>query len=236
MNIWERIKNEPVLLMGLAQAIIAACVSFGLNLTGDQIASIMGLSAAVLAIFVRQAVTPVRSSGDGGTGAGNDRVGSSKPSKSSPTWVPFRALLLGAALLGLPGCAFTRESVVPVLNDVLLVAEDAASILSAIHTAEVVFFRAAPNPDAQSKIERALSDAEIALDVALQTVSATKDISSDAADAAFVEFRKAYQDLVMLAGQLGIAERQPGTHRLALRRGVELKWYEPLALQRRVGE
>ena len=52
--------GEPALLMGFVQAVIALAVSFGLHLTADQIAGIMGLSGAVLAIIVRQNVSPTQ--------------------------------------------------------------------------------------------------------------------------------------------------------------------------------
>lgn len=55
----DRIKNEPAVVLGLVQAIIALVVAFGLDLTGEQTASILAVTAAVLAFVVRQRVTPV---------------------------------------------------------------------------------------------------------------------------------------------------------------------------------
>ena len=51
--------REPVLYMIVVQALIAAVTSFGFELTGDQVSAIMGLSAAVLGLVVRQRVSPV---------------------------------------------------------------------------------------------------------------------------------------------------------------------------------
>jgi hypothetical protein len=45
--------------MIVVQALIAAVTSFGFELTGDQVSAIMGLSAAVLGLVVRQRVSPV---------------------------------------------------------------------------------------------------------------------------------------------------------------------------------
>lgn len=56
MNI---IKNEPVLIQGLVQAILALFLAFGLNLSDEQVASIMAVTAVVLAIVARMFVTPV---------------------------------------------------------------------------------------------------------------------------------------------------------------------------------
>lgn len=66
----ERIKREPVLIMTLVSALIALGVSFGLNLTNEQIGSIMAVSAALLGLITRSLVTPVKPNGSGkGTAA-----------------------------------------------------------------------------------------------------------------------------------------------------------------------
>lgn len=51
--------REPVMFLGVIQAGIAAAVLFGFNLTPEQIFSVIGLSAAILAFIARSAVTPV---------------------------------------------------------------------------------------------------------------------------------------------------------------------------------
>jgi hypothetical protein len=56
----ERIKNEPVLVTALVQALLIAGVNFGLDLSDGQQASILGLAAAVLALVARSQVTPSR--------------------------------------------------------------------------------------------------------------------------------------------------------------------------------
>lgn len=53
-SLWGR---EPALILGLVQAAIALAVGFGLNLDGQQVALIMGFSAALLSVVVRQRVT-----------------------------------------------------------------------------------------------------------------------------------------------------------------------------------
>ena len=63
---FERIKNEPAVVAGLVQAVLALLVAFGLDLTGEQIASVLAVTAAGLALFVRSQVAPVRSLKDKG--------------------------------------------------------------------------------------------------------------------------------------------------------------------------
>lgn len=56
MNV--RFKDEPALVLALVQAVIAVAVSFGLDLSPEQVGSILALSAAAAAVFLRQRVTP----------------------------------------------------------------------------------------------------------------------------------------------------------------------------------
>jgi len=54
-------RREPVLIIGLLQAIIAALVVFGLiNWSATQVAAVEGLLAAILSVIVRQVVTPAK--------------------------------------------------------------------------------------------------------------------------------------------------------------------------------
>ena len=52
-------KLEPVAVMAVVQAGIAAATAFGLNWTAEQIAGVIGLSSAVLGVLVRSQVSPV---------------------------------------------------------------------------------------------------------------------------------------------------------------------------------
>jgi len=56
----DRIKNEPVLVTAFVQAVLGLLLAFGLNLSNEQVASIMGLTAAGLAFIARSKVTPVQ--------------------------------------------------------------------------------------------------------------------------------------------------------------------------------
>lgn len=54
----DRLSQEPVLVLAVVQATLALVVSFGLQLTGEQVGAILAVSAAVLGLIARQKVTP----------------------------------------------------------------------------------------------------------------------------------------------------------------------------------
>ena len=62
-SIIDRVRREPALVSGLVTAVLALAVSFGLDLTEEQVGSILAVVAAVMALVVRQQVTPT--AGDG---------------------------------------------------------------------------------------------------------------------------------------------------------------------------
>jgi hypothetical protein len=57
-KVLDTIKREPALVAGVVQALLAVLVAFGVPLSDVQVAAVLGLSAAVLAVVVRQRVTP----------------------------------------------------------------------------------------------------------------------------------------------------------------------------------
>lgn len=54
----DLIKNEPVLISGLIQAIIGVLLAFGVSVSDEQTGSIMAITAVILAILARLFVTP----------------------------------------------------------------------------------------------------------------------------------------------------------------------------------
>ena len=54
----EKIKSEPVLVVAFVQAVLVLLVAFGLDLTKEQAAAILGVTGAVLAFVARSKVTP----------------------------------------------------------------------------------------------------------------------------------------------------------------------------------
>lgn len=53
--IWNR---EPALIAGVVQAVLALLLAFGVDLTQEQVGAILAVTAALLAVVVRQRVTP----------------------------------------------------------------------------------------------------------------------------------------------------------------------------------
>jgi hypothetical protein len=53
------LRNEPVLIVGLVEVVLGMFLAFGVDLTNEQVGSIMALTSIVLAILVRMFVTPV---------------------------------------------------------------------------------------------------------------------------------------------------------------------------------
>lgn len=59
MSVKEKIQGEPILLTGLASAIILLAVTFGASLTDAQQGAIIGVVVAVAAFFGRSKVSPI---------------------------------------------------------------------------------------------------------------------------------------------------------------------------------
>lgn len=56
----EKLRNEPVLITGVVQAVLALVVAFGLDLSQEQVGAILAVTAAVLALVARsQSYGPV---------------------------------------------------------------------------------------------------------------------------------------------------------------------------------
>lgn len=55
----NRVRREPVLVTALVQAVLGLLLAFGLDMTNEQVGSIMALTAALLAFVARRRVTPI---------------------------------------------------------------------------------------------------------------------------------------------------------------------------------
>ena len=53
-------KSEPAIIMSVLQAALALAVSFGLQLTAEQVGGILALSAAIFGLILRARVSPVK--------------------------------------------------------------------------------------------------------------------------------------------------------------------------------
>jgi len=58
VSIIERLRTEPALVAGVVQALLALLLAFGVPLSDEQVGAIIAVSAAILAIVVRQRVSP----------------------------------------------------------------------------------------------------------------------------------------------------------------------------------
>lgn len=52
------IRREPAVVAGIVQALLALAVAFGFDLSADQTAAIVAVTAGILALVVRSQVTP----------------------------------------------------------------------------------------------------------------------------------------------------------------------------------
>jgi len=58
------LNREPVAILAVVQTMLALVVSFGFDLSGEQVGAITAVSAAILGLLARAKVTPVDSYGD----------------------------------------------------------------------------------------------------------------------------------------------------------------------------
>jgi hypothetical protein len=66
MNIINWAKSEPAAIAGAVQAALGLLLAFGVRLSTEQVGAVMAVVAAVLALVVRQSVTPVASAPQAG--------------------------------------------------------------------------------------------------------------------------------------------------------------------------
>lgn len=52
--------KEPAMILAAIQAALALAVSFGLNLTAEQVGGILALAAAIFGIITRSQVSPAK--------------------------------------------------------------------------------------------------------------------------------------------------------------------------------
>ncbi len=113
-------------------------------------------------------------------------------------------LLLLCCCLGAPlgGCA----AVMPVIPQIVSVVTDAMVIMGIIDNAAQEYFRTHPNvtPEARAKYVNLYQKALNALNTAQHALTGVEDLDQKQYDAAFSEFRKAYQELTDLLDRQGM--------------------------------
>ena len=53
-----KFRTEPALIIGFAQALLALAVSFGFDLSVEQVGALVAVTSAVMSLLLRQQVTP----------------------------------------------------------------------------------------------------------------------------------------------------------------------------------
>lgn len=111
-----------------------------------------------------------------------------------------RTLLLATALTtSAASCAAVVSylpTVVAVVTDGLLVVDQIKNFVDGVHAVK-------PELDL-TKVYAAISRTKVALDAALRATNGVDKLTKEQADAAFVDFRVFYQELVALVGPLGV--------------------------------
>jgi hypothetical protein len=137
------------------------------------------------------------------------------------------ALLLSFMLFVTPGtlgCA-----VVPYLPTVIAAVTDANMILDGIEKFVERFFAAKPDSVLQAKVEIAVARTRGALNLALRSAQGVEKLDQAQIDAAFVDFKIAYQELLALTAPLGVSS---GPALRAVPGGLNVP--EPMALTLKV--
>lgn len=111
----------------------------------------------------------------------------------------LRVLLLAAALTTSVSCAAVVSylpTIVAVVQDAMIVIDQIKVFVDGVHVVK-------PDVDL-AKVYAAISRTKVALDAALRATNGVDHLTKEQADAAFTDFRVAYQDLVALVAPLGV--------------------------------
>lgn len=134
-------------------------------------------------------------------------------------------IVLVAVAPSFSGCA----AIVSNLPNVIAAVQDGELIVDAIKEFADLYFVQHPDAAKQAEVMKAVAKARVALDAALRLADGAGKLDQAQIDAAFADFRVAYQDLTSLVGPLGVSVQG---QRLA-RAGAGLVVPEPLALHLR---
>ncbi len=139
--------------------------------------------------------------------------------------------MMSAVLLcTIPSCA----TVAALLPDVIAAVMDGAQILDAIENFVALYFVQHPDAEAQKKVGEAITKARMALNIALRTAQASDKLNDAQVEAAFVDFKAAYLELLALTKPYGV--HPAGNGRLmASPTGQGLEVPEPIAFHSKKG-
>lgn len=120
----------------------------------------------------------------------------------------FLKLVLLCACLGAPlgGCA----AVMPLIPQIVSIVTDAMVVMGIIDNAAQEYFRSHPNVDpmVRAKYVQAFQKAMVALNAAQHALRGAEDLDQKQYDAAFAEFKAAYQELLALLEKQGMMNQQ----------------------------
>jgi hypothetical protein len=139
----------------------------------------------------------------------------------------FRAFVLALSLVF---AASSCAAVVASLPKVIAVVTDASLILDQIAGFVNGVFQVKPNAELQKKFEIALARTRSALQAANRIASGSENLTQSQINEAFADFRAAYQDLLALAGPLGVQTGNGDKAAAPGPTGASLQVPEPLAL------
>jgi hypothetical protein len=113
---------------------------------------------------------------------------------------PFRLALL-AVWMAIPGGCATIASKLPA---VISAVTDGMMVLDTIEAFIRNYFTKHPAPETQARVDVAIARTRGALSAALRTAHGAEKLDQAQIDAAFADFKAAYQDLMVLLTPLGV--------------------------------
>lgn len=131
--------------------------------------------------------------------------------------------LILVLVLTVCGCA----ALASLLPKVIATIADAGMIIDTIEDFADAVFMTSPDPDAQTKVHAALEKTRAALNVTLRTATGAQNLTEKQASEAFADFRKAYEELLVVVAPLGVKQADDGV--LSINAGL-LVVPKPLAL------
>jgi hypothetical protein len=112
---------------------------------------------------------------------------------------------VGTIVLACAGCGLFRAAE-PVISDVTIIAENGQMVLNLINDAATAFFAAHPElSSARDKYVAIMTKARTALDAGVQALKGVTALDQAQIEAAFADFKTAYDDLVAFISSFGIA-------------------------------
>ncbi len=148
---------------------------------------------------------------------------------------PFRLLmtrliplmLLGMSATIVPGCS---PAVMGTLPKIITAVQDASIILDSMESFMDIFFAKNPDSQRQDKVKESLMKCRSALTLALRATEGAQKLTQSEINAAFADFRAAYEELLVLVSPIGI--RQADALSAPKSTPTQLIVPEPMALQR----